>query len=72
MRKVRTIAIGLATTLIAPIGSNGTGTMQPQAAHVDRALFADAHGRYADLRAADTRALDAVLKLKTTAKTRID
>jgi len=61
MRIASSIAIGLALALLPPIGSGGTGTVKPQASHVDRALFTDSSGKMSDLQAADDAVTAAVI-----------
>ena len=60
MRTATAVAIGAAMMLLPSIGSNGTGTMKPEASHVDRALFVRAGGNASDLRAIDASVLRAV------------
>ena len=64
MRIASSIAIGLALTLLPPIGSGGTGTVKPEGAHVDRALFTGPGDATADLRAADNAAMEAVMTVR--------
>lgn len=72
MRIASSIAIGLALTLLPPFGSGGTGTVKPQASHVDRALFVGPGRAMADLRAADDAATIAVLRAPTRSAPRQD
>ena len=60
MRKAAMIMLAAVFTLVAPIGSGGTGTMTPLAMHVDRHVYAAPDGSVMDLRAVDAMVLAAV------------
>ena len=62
MRIATTLTVTLGMMLVPSIGSSGIGTMEPQANHVDRALFLGAGGRAVDLRAVDAVVEDEVMR----------